>query len=173
MKMLRRIYDRFEESISLFFFLLIFVLMSVGVINRYLFKYSFPWNIELCRYSFVWLTFVGAAYVRKIDQHIKIDMLFNWISARLSVRSRKFIWWFKEILTLLFFIMLIYLGWIIATKTWRFRSQAMHMPQSFLYVSVCVGACLYTIREILESFRSYRESFPQPLSGNEIKGIKR
>lgn len=171
--MLRRIYDRFEESISLFFFLLIFVLMSVGVINRYLFKYSFPWNIELCRYSFVWLTFVGAAYVRKIDQHIKIDMLFNWISVRLSVRSRKFIWWFKEILTLSFFIMLIYLGWIIATKTWRFRSQAMHMPQSFLYVSVSVGACLYTIREILESFRSYRDSFSQPLSGNEIKGIKR
>ena len=151
----------------MFFFLLIFVLMSVGVFNRYLFNYSFPWNIELCRYSFVWLTFIGAAYVRKIDHHIKIDMLFNLINDRLSVRSRKFVWWFKEILTLWFFMMLIYLGWVIATKTWRFRSQAMQIPQSFLYVSVSVGACLYTIREILESIRSYRKIFPRRLSANE------
>lgn len=167
--MLRKIYDLFEEAISLFFFLLIFLLMSLSVVNRYLFDHAFPWNIELCRYSFVWLTFVGAAYVRKIDQHIKIDLLFNQVNARLSRRSRKFIWWFKEILTLSFFVMLIYLGWVIATKTWRFRSQAMQIPQSFLYVSVCVGACLYTIREIIESSRSYRKTFPRRSLNNELK----
>lgn len=158
--MFKKAYDRFEESISLFFFLLIFVLMTVGVFNRYLFKYSFPWNIELCRYSFVWLTFVGAAYVRKLDLHIKLDMLFNLINGRLPDRYRKIIWWFKEILTMTVFMLLIYLGWVIATKTWRFRSQAMNIPQSFLYISVSVGACLYTIREILESHRSYKKEFP-------------
>jgi TRAP-type C4-dicarboxylate transport system permease small subunit len=157
--MLYKIYDKFEESIALIFFLLIFGLMTMGVFNRYLFGNTFAWNIELCRYSFVWLTFVGAAFVRKQDAHIKIEILFNYINRKLSPGSQKAIWVIKEILTIAFLIQLIYFGFILANKTWRFKSQAMQIPQFFLYISVTVGAILYLLREIPASFRYYREHF--------------
>ena len=159
--MLHKIYDKLEESISLVFFVLIFGLMTMGVLNRYLIGKAFAWNIELCRYSFVWLTFVGAAFVRKQDTHIKIEILFNYLNQRLSPGVQKVIWIFKEILTIAFLIALIYLGFILANKTWRFKSQAMQIPQFFLYISVTVGAVLYLLREIPDSIRYYREHFPQ------------
>lgn len=157
--MLHKIYDKLEESISLVFFLLIFTLMTMGVFNRYLLGKTFAWNIELCRYSFVWLTFVGAAFVRKQDSHIKIEILFNYINKRLSPGAQKVIWVLKEILTIAFLISLIYLGFILANKTWRFKSQAMQIPQFFLYISVTVGAVLYLLREIPAALRYYREHF--------------
>lgn len=157
--MLHKIYDKLEESISLVFFLLIFVLMTFGVFNRYVFGKTFSWNIELCRYSFVWLTFVGAAFVRKQDAHIKIEILFNYINKKLSPGTQRVIWFIKEILTVAFLIQLIYFGFILANKTWRFKSQAMQIPQFFLYISVTVGAILYLLREIPAAFRYYREHF--------------
>ena len=157
--MLHKIYNKLEESIALVFFLLIFVLMTMGVFNRYLFGKTFAWNIELCRYSFVWLTFVGAAFVRKQDTHIKIEILFNYINKKLSPTAQKILWVLKTILTIAFLITLIYLGFILANKTWRFKSQAMQIPQFFLYISVTVGAALYLLREIPDSVRYYREYF--------------
>ena len=135
--------------------------MTMGVFNRYLLGKTFAWNIELCRYSFVWLTFVGAAFVRKQDRHIKIEILFNYINQRLSPGAQKVLWILKTILTIAFLITLIYLGFILANKTWRFKSQAMQIPQFFLYISVTVGAILYLLREIPDSIRYYREHFSQ------------
>ena len=157
--MLLKIYDKLEEIVSLVFFLLIFSLMTIGVINRYVFNVTFPWNIELCRYSFVWLTFVGAAYVRKIDSHIKIEILFNFINKKLSKGPQKIIWIAKEILTIAFLIALLYYGFVLANKTWRFKSQAMQIPQFFLYISVSIGALLYLLREVWASIRFCRDNF--------------
>jgi TRAP-type C4-dicarboxylate transport system permease small subunit len=133
--------------------------MTIGVINRYVFNVTFPWNIELCRYSFVWLTFVGAAYVRKIDSHIKIEILFDFINRRLSKGQQRIIWIVKEILTIAFLIALLYFGFILANKTWRFKSQAMQIPQFFLYISTSIGALLYLLREVAASIRFYRDNF--------------
>ena len=133
--------------------------MTIGVINRYVFSVSFPWNIELCRYSFVWLTFLGAAYVRKMDTHIKIEILYNFINKKLSKGAQKIIWIAKEILTIAFLIGLLYFGFELANKTWRFKSQAMQIPQFYLYISVSIGALLYLLREIPASIRFYREYF--------------
>ena len=157
--MFLKIYDKLEEVTSLVFFLLIFSLMTIGVINRYIFNVTFSWNIELCRYSFVWLTFLGAAYVRKINSHIKIEILFNFINRRLSKGPQKIIWIAKEILTIAFLTALLYYGFVLANKTWRFKSQAMQIPQFFLYISVSIGALLYLLREVLAAVRFYREHF--------------
>ena len=150
-----RIYDIFEESIAFGFFSIIFFLMVFGVITRYLFDTSYPWNIELCRYSFVWLTFAGAAYLRKENGHIRIEFVSNFLNKKLPLGGRKGIWLCKEILTIGFLIVLLYYGFILANKTWRFKSQAMQIPQFCLYISVSVGALLYLIREIPGAIRDF------------------
>lgn len=147
-----------EEYISIFFFTLIFLLMLMGIINRYIFKLPLYWNLELSRYSFVWLCFFGLGYVRTLDGHLKLDALYNKVSKNVHRYVRRIIWWFKKLLTIYFLLQLIYLGIEISIKSSRFKSQALQIPQSFLYISVSVGALLYLITEILLSFQEYRES---------------
>ena len=154
--MWHRIYDIFEEYIAFVFFSVIFILMVFGVVTRYLFNTSYSWNIELCRYSFVWLTFAGAAYLRRENAHIRIEFVMNFLNRKLPPWGRKGVWIFSKLLTIGFLIALIYLGFILANKTWRFKSQAMQIPQFYLYISVSVGGLLYLYREILETIRDLK-----------------
>jgi len=38
----------------------IVILMTMQIINRYVLKSPFIWTEELCRYIFIWITFIGA-----------------------------------------------------------------------------------------------------------------
>lgn len=152
-------YDKFEERIAVFLFLFIFVLMSTQIFTRYLLNFTFAWNIELCRYTFVWLTFIGAAYVRKHGSHIKIEILFNYFNQKFSPGVQKSVWLIKELLTFAYLIGLIYFGFILAYKSRRFMSQAMQISQFYLYISASVGGLLYLIREAQTSYQYYQENF--------------
>ena len=154
--MLKKIYEYFEETIVCIFFLLIFLLLVGGVILRYCFGISFSWNIELCRYSFVWLTFIGAAYVRKNDGHIKIDLFSNFIKKKLPGAGTTLYWIITKLITIVYLGFLVYFSYLLSLQTWRFKSQAMQMPQSFLYISVALGAVMYLGREIFDSIRKFR-----------------
>ena len=152
---MKKAYENFEELLVCVLFLLIFLLLVIGVIFRYFFGISFSWNIELCRYSYVWLTFVGAAYVRKNDGHIKIDLFSNYIKPILPGSGAAVYWIVTKLLTLVYLVLLVYFSYLLSVQTWRFKSQAMQMPQTFLYISVGLGAVMYLGREIIDSAKRF------------------
>jgi TRAP-type C4-dicarboxylate transport system permease small subunit len=154
MTILKRAYDVFEEAVCVFFFLLIFFLMNLGVFGRYFFDISFEWNIELCSYSFAWLTFLGAAYVQKKYAHIKVEFFYLGVARRLPPAGRRALYLFRELIMLCFLGALIVLGAQLAVRSWRFMSQAMQISQFFLYISVPVGAAMFLYREILQIIES-------------------
>jgi TRAP-type C4-dicarboxylate transport system permease small subunit len=145
---LKRLVNNFEEYVCVFFFLLIFILMSMQVFTRYLLGITFAWNEEMARYVFVWLTFVGAAYACKQDAHIKIEIGYEFINRRLPRSGQIALQILKQLLTIGFLLQLIYFGYILADRSWRFRSQAMQIPQFYLYISVVIGAALFLVREL-------------------------
>ena len=156
---MKNLYNKIEEYIPQILFLFIFLLMAVQVFTRYILNFTLPWNIELCRYTFVWLTFVGAAYVRKINSHIKIDIFFNYVYKKIPLHQQKIIWLFKEALTLSYLIAMIVLGYILASKSRRFMSQAMQISQFYLYISVTVGSLFFLVRELQDIIYYYRKHF--------------
>lgn len=153
-----KIIRNIEEYISVAIFTVIFLLMFMGVVNRYFFKYSLPWNIELARYAFVWLSFIGLAFVRKEDGHIRLDVLYTFISRKLPDKVKHAVWFIKKGFTFFFLYQLIHLGIVLSQRTLRFKSQAMQISQSWLYISVSVGGALYLLSEIYLSYREFRES---------------
>jgi TRAP-type C4-dicarboxylate transport system permease small subunit len=162
MQHFKRAYDLCEEAVCVFLFLLIFFLMNLGVFGRYFFNLSFEWNIELCCYSFVWLTFLGAAFVRKTQDHIKVVFFYRAALQRLPPGGRRTLYLIKK-LTLLFFLgALIVLGIELAVRSWRFMSQAMQISQFFLYISVPVGAGMFLYREIVQVVASRFGALPEP-----------
>lgn len=156
---MKNLYDKIEEYIPQILFLFIFLLMAVQVFTRYILNFSLPWNIELSRYSFVWLTFMGAAYVRKENTHIKIDILFNYLYKKCAPRIQKIIWLSKELLTIVYLIVLIVFGFILAYNSHRFLSQAMQISQFYLYISVSIGMIFYLIREIQYAIKYYKKEY--------------
>ena len=147
--------------------------MIIQIFTRYILNFSFSWNIELSRYTFVWLTFVGAAYVRKHNSHIKIEILFNLINDKLSLSVQKGVWMLKQVLTFAYLGYLIWLGYVLATKSMRFKSQAMQVSQFYLYISSSVGTLMYLFREIQGTLRYYRENFSRSLTagGQRKEGV--
>ena len=158
----RNWYDRIEEAVPLFFFFGILVLMTSGVILRYVFSFTFPWNVELARYAFVWLTFLGAAYVRRHHAHIKIEIAYAVLERRMSPLLRRIIWLFKEIAIVSFLILLIILGAELAWRSRAFRSQAMQLSQFFLYIAPSIGGAMFLFREIAGAIRQWKEGFDEP-----------
>jgi len=149
--MLKKMYELFEENFVCLLFLLIFFLMVVGVILRYVFGISFAWNIELVRYSFVWLTFIGAAFARKTDSHIKIDLFSNFVKRSAPRWVYTLLWLFTKAVIIVFLLLLVYFSVNLSIRSWRFKSQAMQISQSFLYISVGIGTTMYVVREIVDS----------------------
>ncbi len=156
---MKNLYDKIEVYIPEILFLFIFLLMAVQVFTRYIMNFTLPWNIELCRYTFVWLTFLGAAYVRKINTHIKIEIFFNFMYGKMSLGQQKIIWLFREVLTVAYMVALVILGYILAYKSRRFMSQAMQISQFYLYISVTVGSLFFLTREIQDIIKYYRQHF--------------
>ena len=154
--MLSKIFNAFEEYFACALFLLIFALMVVGVVLRYCFSISFAWNIELSRYSFVWLTFVGASYARKNDTHIKIDLFYNLLRKRIPNWLHIVFWVSIKVLIIAYLLFLVYLSVQLSVRSWRFKSQAMQISQSYLYISVALGSAMFVGREIIDCVKKLR-----------------
>lgn len=64
------------------------ILVFLQVLSRYLFNTPLGWSEEVARFAFVWLSFLGAAFLVRADGHIRVSLLVDqlpdagWIVAR-------------------------------------------------------------------------------------------
>lgn len=61
---------------------LVFLVTFIQVVSRFLFHMPIPWSSDMLRISFVWAVFCGAAVCAKNNEHIRMDMALNYISAK-------------------------------------------------------------------------------------------
>ena len=60
------------------------VLAFANVVGRYVFDYSITWASELTMYFFLWSMFFAVAYTFKMDGHITIDLLVEFVDKRVA-----------------------------------------------------------------------------------------
>lgn len=159
---IRWAYDRLEEAVPTVLFLAIFVMMCVGVLLRYVFGVSIAWNVEFSLWSFVWMTFLGGAKVRKDNAHIKVDLLYAAVDRRMRPVARAATYAFKELIIFTFYVSLIFLSMEMAERSQHFPSQAMQLPRSYLFISVGAGAIVFLVREVLDVWKTLRRGFNEP-----------
>ena len=56
--------------------------ISIDVLMRYSIGVTWPALFELSEYSILWMTFLSAAWISKIDGHVKVDLVLNRLSPR-------------------------------------------------------------------------------------------
>ncbi|RLA78924.1 MAG: hypothetical protein DRG78_14005 [Epsilonproteobacteria bacterium] len=72
-----------NRQISLFIVILIFLLallLSLSVFYRYVLNDSIYWSGEVARYMLAYIVFLGSTMAHKHKEHIRIDMLFSYLS---------------------------------------------------------------------------------------------
>src|SRR5210317_2228070 len=73
-----------EAWALLVFYTMLVITMAIEVLRRELFAYSSVWGEEVVRYSFIYLAWIGASAAVKDRAHIRIDVLYNFVSTRIK-----------------------------------------------------------------------------------------
>ena len=81
--------------------------MSWQVLTRYFLGIPATWAEELCRYLFIWTSFVGSAYAVWMSEHIEIDLIDNVIKAKFK-DAEKVLAGLKKIVLLVIIVFSLY-----------------------------------------------------------------
>lgn len=151
MPQLRFLASNIEEIIAGFLMLVMTLTTCMNVILRYGFNSPLQWAEELSRYSFIWLTFMGAALATKRKRHIAIDSIVLMIPARLRVFGYVII----DLVILALMAVMIYYGLILMSNADQ-PTATLKVPQYVVYSVVPFSAIFiaaYTVGDLKRHLR--------------------
>ena len=136
--------DITNKLVSKFVMLLMFLLsllLGVAVFYRYALNDSIYWSNEVARYMLVYIIFFGSTMAHKHKTHIRIDIIFSYI----STKSRKYL----EItisLFFLFFWILIIAGSIKLLPLFMMQTTAtLQIPYAIPFISLPLSAVIWIL----------------------------
>jgi len=120
------------------------LVVAVQVFFRYVLNQSLFWSEELARFLLVWLSFLGAsvAYRRKV--HPGIDVL----TSRIPDIPRKLCVIIVHVVSLIFFLVLIFYGCRFAYFVRLQISPALYVPKWVIFSIVPVSGLVFLIHGI-------------------------
>ncbi|MCY4304117.1 MAG: TRAP transporter small permease [Aestuariivita sp.] len=123
--------------------------MFIEVIRREVFAYSSIWGEEIVRYSFIYLAWIGAASAVKERGHIRIDVILNYVSAKLKA----LLYIFGDIVMFIIALIAIYWSWEALHVSWKFGSvtHGLRISQTIFLFAVPFGFSLVILR-LIQSF---------------------
>ncbi len=137
-----------------------FAIMSgavfIQVIFRYILHQPIYWSEELPRFLLIWLTFLGSVLAVKNRSHLSITVFVN----RFPERIRIWVQCLANLAALIFLLVMVWSGIVIANLTMPNRSAALQMPTGLVYLAVPVGGILmiiYLARQTIDLLRSQKD----------------
>ena len=144
--------DVTNRLISRFVVLLIFLLsllLGVAVFYRYALNDSIYWSNEVARYLLAYIVFLGSTMAHKHKVHIRIDVIFSYI----SLKNRKYL----DIIIALLFILfwtIIMAGCIKLFPLFMMQTTAtLQIPYAIPFAALPLSAIvwiLYCIDDVLK-----------------------
>ncbi len=132
---------RINKAVLVAFLFLMFVLVFVNVVTRYVLKFSLNWAEELSRYLMIWSAYLGMGLAMRENRHVAIEMLQDLLPmpARRALRA------FNGLLLIAFMAVLTYLGIRYSAFAWSHETAAMQWSLGMVYLAVPIGALLFIL----------------------------
>jgi TRAP-type C4-dicarboxylate transport system permease small subunit len=138
---LSRYCNRYAE----YFLLLLGVSMTATVILqvfcRYALNHSLFWSEELARYLLVWLTFIGATVAYHRNMHPGVDVIFKRLQRKNRTRIRHLV----HLISLFFFLILIWYGTSFAYFIRAQTTPALSLPKWLVFSIIPLSGLLFTL----------------------------
>jgi TRAP-type C4-dicarboxylate transport system permease small subunit len=117
---------------------LMVVAVFLQVLFRFLLDQPLAWTEELARYLLVWLTFLGSAYAMSIKAHIGTE----YIQKFLSPTANKIVLSLSALLSVLFFLVMVYQGYEMAMRSMTQTSPGLLLPMGYVYMVIPISGVL-------------------------------
>ena len=112
------------------------------VVSRYLVGQSSSFTEEFARFSLIWLTVLGAAYINGQEEgHLSMDFLLNKLPAKKRKGRQKVI----QVLMAVFALIVMVIGGgnlVYTTLSLGQTSSALHIPLGYVYAIVPLSGLL-------------------------------
>ena len=133
MNKLDKIIDYFSKIVMGVSVSILSVVTILQVIARFIFNNPIPWGQDIIRLSFVYLVFFGGAYC-----------VFNI----LNEKSKKTLTIVIDILLIIFFIFLVYYGFIFTKTGLNQKAPYLDIPMAIYYLSLPIAALTMTYFQV-------------------------
>lgn len=153
-----RVLTAIELTIGALALVVIFLLLLVQTLQRYLPLDGWPWTGELARFCLVWLTFVVAGVLVTRDSHISIEMIDGIDSALL----RRVVRVVSCLTVAAIGVGLTIEALALVREQDIIKSPAMEMPMSWLYGISLIGFVSTTLRAIVAAVDYGLNGVPAP-----------
>ncbi len=127
--------DWILDKVTLTLLILLNLVVGLQVFSRYVLNHSLFWSEEMVRYMFIWLVFLSAAMVLRLDRHIHVTAFVDILPARL----RRAIILLGELLMLGFVGAVFVESVRLARMVWTVWTAAMEIPWTFVYLGILLG----------------------------------
>ena len=149
------------KAAAALFLSIIAVAAATQVAGRYVVGYSPPWIEELIRYSFVWMTMLGAAVLVRSNGNAVIDILV----ARLQGRARHAHACAVHIAVLACAVVLVVQGLNLIGIVHQQLSPAMRISMAYVYAALPVGGLVIAVQSVNALLRIRQCTRAQAQSG--------
>ena len=138
----------FEEWTLFITVMVALVALFFNVILRYGFNYSLTWSEELVREVIIYTTLIGCSAAVKNRSMIKIDA-----SVQLFPKMKVPLTFFSNLVTLIFSVMVLYLGWKLAALQVQTMQKTiiLQIPLVYIFAILPLMGAMMLIR-ILQVF---------------------
>ena len=129
-----------EILLVMIFGLLVFDVLF-QVFSRYMLGRSFSWTEELARFSFIWLSVLGAAYLNAKREHLSMDFLYRKFSKTNKKKTSLLI----ELFVFLFAFVVMVMGGLNLVYTTLHLEQlsgTLRVPLGYVYAILPISGLL-------------------------------
>lgn len=102
------------------------------VLTRYVFRTPIASSEEMSRIFFIWISFLGAAMVMKENEHIRLDVVKEYLGSRGSLILELFI----QLIILIFNTVMVTQGIYLMSITTRQVTSVTRIPMSYIYLII-------------------------------------
>jgi len=153
MGLIKKLSDKLSKGTEIVIGLLLAVMSIVvflQVIYRYVFHASLPWSEEFARYLLIYLTFLGASVAVKKNAHIGVEAIVKLLPHSVAKAAE----WIANVLSFLFFAILVVCGSKVVKVTLMQLSPAMKVKMGYIYLAIVIGGILMMIHLLARTFEN-------------------
>lgn len=152
---------KLEEWALMLMIIFMVLLVFLQVLSRYVFNVSIGWSSELSRYCLIWITWISASYVIRIQEHIRIMTLVDYFNEKVQKAIEVFVvlCWFIFALVMAVIGTDVFMG----IKQMGQKTSTLQWPMWVIYIIIPITGCLMMIRLIQQLYFIFKK----PIEGSD------
>ncbi len=134
------------------------IVTNLGIILRYVFEISMPWNEEVVKAIFIWMIFIGFALSYRSDSLAGIILLEDSLKSKGKIIAYKMLKSVQILLALGFGLYASYCSYDIASfqiETGELTT-VVEMPIYFVSSGMLIGYVLFSIYGLMHLYKTWR-----------------